>query len=183
MDNSKLHGNLDAWLAQFPEPAAEPEPDILEVPEWLKKSARFFGFDPDALTWVNDEDWGVVALIDDIVIDFNVDNDDDGEVCFARTIVGEWRSNDVYSQNDLAKAIRFAQQVQRKQRENEAIKAAQAEEYAKRTRVMQFEIWPESKNDSNKHLAQLMNDGWVIAFCNVVIYDNTTLYCYTLTRD
>lgn len=184
MTDNKLHASLDTWLAQFPEPAAEPEPDVLKVPEWRKESARFFGFDPDALTWVNDDDWGVVALIDHILVSFSVDNDVDGEVFFACVIVGEWRSNDVYSQSDLAKAIRLAQQVQRKQRENEGIKAAQVDDYAKRPRVMQFIVAPDIDKDANKRLSHLLNnEGWVIAFAPVVIHDNSPLYCYTLTRD
>lgn len=179
MTDNKLHASLDTWLAQFLEPAAEPEPDVLEVPDICKESARFFGFDPDALTWVNDNGWGVIALIDNLMVCFSVEWS--GEY-FAR--VKGHSSKNAYSQERLAEAIRFAQQVQRKQRENEAIKAAQADEYAKRPRVMQFIVAPDIDKEANKRLSHLLNnEGWVIAFAPVVIHDNSPLYCYTLIRD
>lgn len=173
----KLHTNLAEWLAQFPEPEPAAKPEV-KVPDGAKESAEFFGFDPDALTKGPGNGVGS-AVIDGV------------EVCFWRDDTGyrshvihpyrgDIRTSALILASDLRKALKEAQRKQN-EREKERVRAA---EYANRLRVMQYEITPDIEIGKSRLLSILLHtEGWAIAFCNVIVRDGVTTYCYTLTRD
>ena len=177
-----LATNLTDWLAQYPEPEARPAAPLI-VPDDVKASARFFGFDPDALTWVDDSDeFGIVALLDGITVCFFE---------FADAVswgarVGELNSGSVNTREKLAEHIHIMQFVNARRRAEQEAERIRAAEHAARPRVMQLQMMA-GDIKGEKRLDELLNiHGWELKFAPFTWYiesENQLYQLYTLTRD
>ena len=162
---------LEKWLAEYPEPELVATAPAIPTDE-IEEAARFFGFDPNDLTWVYNPERQIVAVLGDVTIRFDrQDNRNDGRpyACV------DGRA--AYNQTKLAAVIRA------KQAED-----VKSEAYANRARVMLIEVLPfdVSASKALATISHLLNhEGWKIYNVHTEIENDhhVTVQIYTLTRD
>ena len=161
---------LEEWLAQHPAP--EPTATAPAIPtDEIEEAARFFGFDPNDLTWGYNYSGRIVTVLGGVSVRFDKLSNDKGGSLFA--VVDDHGLMDT--------PLMLAEYIRDKQAED-----VKEEAYANRTRVMTVMVLPLDMREAEAFatISHLCNhEGWKIFSVYTEHSQRAWVQIYTLTRD